>query len=176
MYLYVGDAFVSVLSPSLFLKLQTCVFKSASWHLCLDDWWEHQNQHVQNWTPVPASQTCFPHSLLIPAPRTTPSLSCSDQGTDSFHLLESWTTRKEVQPPHLQDAMERIPALSSLLKALTRHKRWMKLSWIYPRPDQLSTKEPHRTLHVEQNCPVEPSLNPWPSKLWDIIKWDCFRQ
>ena len=26
-YLYAGDAFASVLSPSLFLKLQTCVFK-----------------------------------------------------------------------------------------------------------------------------------------------------
>lgn len=46
------------------------------------------------------------------------------EGTDSFHLvlLEFWVNRKEVQPPCLRDAMERIPAESSLLEVLIQQE------------------------------------------------------
>ena len=73
--------------------------------------------------------------------------------------------------PHLQDAMERIPALSSFLEVLSKHKAYVKLDIL----NQTGSQSPiwH---HVKQKkCAVEPSLNPWPSKLWDTIKWNCFK-
>lgn len=42
-----------------------------------------------------------------------------------------------------------------------------------PRPDWLMEPTWH---HVKQKKSAgEPSLNPWPSKLWNIIKWNCFK-
>ena len=93
-------------------------------------------------------------------------------GTDNFHLLESWATRKEVYPSpagrHGEDSSTVQPSRSpqpaqSICEA------------VLDILNQTGSQSPiwH---HVKQKkCAVEPSLNPWPSKLWDIIKWNCFK-
>lgn len=92
-------------------------------------------------------------------------------GTDSFHLLESWSTRKSTPSPtgrHGEDPLTSKHCWKS--SPSTRHV-WSCPG--QPRPDWLMEPTWH---HVKQKKSVgEPSLNPWPSKVWDIIKWNCFK-
>lgn len=93
-------------------------------------------------------------------------------GTDSFHLLESWATRKEVHPLTYRTPWRGSQHWPAFWKSSpsTRHV-WSCPG--QPRPDWLMEPTWH---HVKQKKSVgEPSLNPWPSKLWDIIKWNCFK-